>query len=115
MKKLLVILVFLLFSTVVFSQTIDCKDNDLCVVEFNASFNEQNKTTWLSKLTDCGIKRISIDKGEWKEKFKIFAVPTIIVFNGEEVERFSPTIMMKVDATQEDVQNAIDAILMESF
>ena len=41
MKKLLVIL-FLLFSTVVFSQTIDCKDNDLCVVEFNASFNEDN-------------------------------------------------------------------------
>ena len=114
MKKLLVIL-FLLLFTIAFSQTIDCKDNDLCVVEFNASFNEQNKTTWLSKLTDCGIKRISIDKGEWKEKFKIFAVPTIIVFNGEEVERFSPTIMMKVDATQEDVQNAIDAILMESF
>ena len=114
MKKLLIIL-FLLSSTVVFSQTIDCKDNDLCVVEFNASFNEQNKTTWLSKLTDCGVKRILIDKGEWKEKFKIFAVPTIIIFNGEEVERFSPTIMMIVDATQEDVQEAIDAILMESF
>ena len=93
MKKLLVIL-FLLLSTVVFSQTIDCKDNDICVVEFNASFNEQNKTTWLNDLTDCGVKRILIDKGEWKSKFKIFAVPTIIVFNGEEVERFSPNIMM---------------------
>jgi len=114
MKKLLVIL-FLLLSTIAFSQTIDCKDNDLCVVEFNASFNEDNKTIWLNKLTDCGIKRISIDKGDWKKKFKIFAVPTIIIFNGEEVERFSPTIMMIVDATQEDVQDAIDAILMESF
>ena len=114
MKKLLVIL-FLLFSTVVFSQTIDCKDNDICVVEFNASFNEQNKTAWLSKLTDCGIKRISIDKGEWKEKFKIFAVPTIIVFNGEEVERFSPNIMMQVDAKLDDVQGVIDETLMSDF
>ena len=62
-----------------------------------------------------GVKRISIDKGEWKAKFKIFAVPTIIIFNGEEVERFSPNIMMQVEATREDVQNAVDEILMESF
>ena len=114
MKKLLVIL-FLLFSTVVFSQTIDCKDNDICVVEFNASFNEQNKTTWLNDLTDCGVKRILIDKGEWKSKFKIFAVPTIIVFNGEEVERFSPNIMMQVDAKLEDIQEVIDETIMSNF
>ena len=114
MKKLLVIL-FLLFSTVVFSQTIDCKDNDLCVVEFNASFNEQNKTTWLSKLTDCGIKRISIDKGEWKEKFKIFVVPTIIIFNGEEVERYQADLSFKLAATIEEVQEKIDETIMEAF
>ena len=114
MKKLLVIL-FLLFSTVVFSQTIECKNNAICVVEFNASFNEQNKTTWLNDLTDCGVKRILIDKGEWKSKFKIFAVPTIIVFNGEEVERFSPNIMMQVDAKLEDVQGVIDETLMSDF
>ena len=115
MKKLLVILVFLLFSTVVFSQTIDCKNNEICVVEFNASFNEQNKTTWLNELTDCGIKRILIDKGDWKTEFKIFAVPTIIIFNGEEVERFQPNIMMQVDAKLEDVQGAIDEAIMSNF
>ena len=114
MKKLLIIL-FLLSSTVVFSQTIDCKDNDICVVEFNASFNEQNKTTWLSKLTDCGIKRISIDKGEWKEKFKIFVVPTIIIFNGEEVERFSADLSFKIVATIEEIQEIIDETLMADF
>ena len=114
MKKLLIIL-FLLSSTVVFSQTIDCKDNDICVVEFNASFNEQNKTTWLNDLTDCGVKRILIDKGEWKTKYKIFAVPTIIVFNGEEVERFSPNIMMQIDAKLEDIQEVIDETLMSDF
>jgi len=114
MKKLLLIL-FLISTTVSFSQTIICGEYDLCVVEFNASFNETNKTEWLSELTDCGVKRISIDKGEWKAKFKIFAVPTIIIFNGEEVERFNPNIMMQVEATREDVQNAVDEILMESF
>ena len=111
MKKLLIIL-FLLSSTVVFSQTIDCKDNDICVVEFNASFNEQNKTTWLNDLTDCGIKRILIDKGDWKKEYNIFAVPTIIVFNGEEVERFSPNIMMQIDAKLEDIQEVIDETLI---
>ena len=114
MKKLLVIL-FLLLSTITFSQTIDCKDNDICVVEFNASFNEQNKTTWLNDLTDCGVKRILIDKGDWKSEFKIFAVPTIIVFNGEEVERYQPNIMMQVDAKLEDVQGVIDESLMSDF
>ena len=114
MKKLLVIL-FLLLSTIAFSQTIECKNNAICVVEFNASFNEQNKTTWLNDLTDCGVKRILIDKGDWKTEFKIFAVPTIIVFNGEEVERFSPNIMMQVDAKLEDVQGVIDETLMSDF
>ena len=114
MKKLLVIL-FLLLSTIAFSQTIDCENNEICVVEFNASFNEQNKTTWLSKLTDCGVKRILIDKGDWKTEFKIFAVPTIIIFNGEEVERFSPNIMMQIDAKLEDVQEVIDETLMSDF
>ena len=114
MKKLLIIL-FLLLSTIAFSQTIDCKDNDICVVEFNASFNEQNKTKWLDNLTDCGIKRISIDKGDWKTEFKIFAVPTIIIFNGEEVERFSPNIMMQIDAKLEDIQEIIDETLMSDF
>ena len=114
MKKLLVIL-FLLSSTVVFSQTIDCKDNDICVVEFNASFNEQNKTTWLNKLTDCGIKTILIDKGDWKKEFNIFAVPTVIIFNGEEVKRFQPNIMMQLDAKLEDVQEAIDETIMSNF
>ena len=114
MKKLLVIL-FLLSTTVVFSQTIECNDNDICVVEFNAGWNESNSCKWLDKLNDCGIKRISIDKGDWKTEFKIFAVPTIIVFNGEEVERFSPNIMMQVDAKLEDVQGVIDETLMSDF
>ena len=115
MKKLLLIISFLFLSNIIYSQTINCDENDICVVEFNAGWNESNSCKWLDKLNDCGIKRISIDKGEWKEKFKIFAVPTIIVFNGEEVKRFSPTIMIQVDAKLEDIQEVIDETIMSNF
>jgi len=43
-------------------------------------------------------------------------VPTVIVFNdGEEVERFQANIMMQLEATQDDVQEAIDEIIMSDF
>ena len=43
-----------------------CK-TDVCVVEFNASWNEANSVDWLNKLNDCGVKRISIDEGDWQK------------------------------------------------
>ena len=46
---------------------------------------------------------------------KIVVVPTIIVFNGKEVERFQANIMMAMEATRKDVQNVIDEILMSDF
>jgi len=115
MKKLLIVTLFLLSSNILFSQTINCKNNDICVVEFNAGWNESNSYKELNKLTDCGIKRILIDKGEWKEKFKIFAVPTIIIFNGEEVERFSADLSFKIVATIEEIQEIVDETLMADF
>jgi len=43
-------------------------------------------------------------------------VPTIVVFNdGEEEERFQANIMMAIEATQSDVQDVVDEILMSSF
>ena len=43
-------------------------------------------------------------------------VPTIIIFNeGEEVKRFQANIMMQLEATQDDIQEAVDEILMSSF
>ena len=47
-----------------------CKKN-VCVVEFNASWNEGNSVVWLDSLENCGIVRIWIDKGDWKEKYNI--------------------------------------------
>ena len=91
-----------------------CKE-DICVVEFNAGWNENNSVNYLEKLTDCGILRINIDKGDWKEKYNITSVPTIIIFNGKEIERFKADLSFAMKATQKDVQNIIDEILLEDY
>ena len=96
-----------------------CSDK-LCVVEFNASFNQQNSVDWLGDLTDCKIDRISIDANKTTQQqqvdYGIVVVPTIIIFNdGKEVKRFQANIMMQMEATKKEVQEEIDEILMDSF
>jgi hypothetical protein len=91
-----------------------CKE-DICVIEFNAGWNESNSVDYLNKLTDCGVKRINIDKGDWQKKYNIVVVPTIIVFNGKEVKRFQADLTFAMKATKEDIQDIIDEILMEDF
>ena len=109
----LIILLMLFFGTA-FSQTKFC-DEDVCVVEFNAGWNESNSADYLDKLTDCGIKRILIDKGDWQKEYGIVVVPTIIVFNGEEVERFQADLSFKMLATREDIQGVVDEIIMSDL
>ena len=95
------------------AQTYTC-DEDICVVEFNASWNSANNVDWLNKLTDVGTKRISIDKGDWQKKFSILAPPTIIIFvNGKESKRYQANIMMEMEATKKEIQGKIDEIIME--
>ena len=89
--------------------------SDICVVQFNASWNESNGVDYLGKLTDCEVMNISIDEGTYQSDYKIVVVPTIIVFNGKEVERFQANIMMQMEATRKDVQNAIDNIIYSDF
>ena len=109
----LLILYFIVLASSLSAQS-PCK-KDICVVEFNAGWNEANRVDYLDELTDCGIKRISIDKGDWQKKYKIVVVPTIIVFNGEEVKRFQACLRFKMGATQEEVQAAIDELIMNKF
>ena len=108
------ILLMMLFFNTAFGQTKFC-DEDVCVVEFNAGWNESNSADYLDKLTDCGIKRILIDKGDWQKKYGIIVVPTIIVFNGEEVKRFQADLSFKMLATREEVQEVVDEIIMSDF
>ena len=109
----ILILFFMLVSNNAFGQNI-CKE-DICVVEFNAGWNESNGVDYLDDLTDCGIKRINIDKGDWQKEYGIVVVPTIIVFNGKEVERFQADLTFEITAKLEDIQDIIDEILMEDF
>ena len=98
------------------AQTYDKCGEDICVVEFNASWNEKNNVKWLHKLTDVGTKRILIDKGSWQKDFSIVVTPTIIIFvNGKEEKRYQANIMMEMEAKLEDVQEKIDEIIMEEF
>tara|TARA_A100000172_G_scaffold14733_1_gene7759 strand:- start:569 stop:937 length:369 start_codon:yes stop_codon:yes gene_type:complete len=89
--------------------------SDICVVQFNASWNASNNVDYLEKLTDCEVMNVNIDEGSYQADYKIVVVPTIIVFNGKEVERFQANIMMEMEATKKDVQGVIDEIIYSDF
>ena len=114
MKKLL--LTFLLVIPFLsFSQTSPCK-SDICVVQFNANWNAANDVKWVSNLTDCGTKYIDIATNtDAATKYEIVVVPTIIVFNGKEVRRFQADISYAMKATEDDVQEVVDEIIMDQF
>ena len=115
MAGYLLIILFMIMSSSANGQTYTC-DEDICVVEFNASWNSANDVTWLHNLTDVGTKRILIDKGTWQKDFSIFVTPTIIIFvNGEEKKRYQANIMMVIEEKQSDIQDKIDEIIMEDF
>ena len=113
MKKFLLLVLFLI-SSILYSQ--DFPDG-MVVVEFNASFNKSNEVAWLSKLSDCEVQRVDIAAdSRWASEYKIVVVPTLVVFNNnEEAKRFQANIMMSMEATKKEVQDAIDEIIMEAF
>ena len=109
----LLILLFMILSGSAKAQTYTC-DEDICVVEFNASWNSANNVTWINKLSDCETKRILIDKGSWQKDFSIVVTPTIIIFvNGKETKRYQANIMMEMEAKETEVQDKVDEIIME--
>ena len=113
MKKFLLLVLFLI-SSILYSQ--DFPDG-MVVVEFNASFNKSNEVVWLPKLSDCEVQRVDIAAdSRWASEYKIVVVPTLVVFNNnEEAKRFQANIMMSMEATKKEVQDAIDEIIMEAF
>ena len=111
----LLILLFMILSSSANGQSYEC-DEDICVIEFNASWNAGNNVEWLPNLTDVGTKRILIDKGSWQKDFSIVVTPTIIIFvEGKETKRYQANIMMEMEAKQTEVQDKIDEIIMEEF
>ena len=110
----LILIFFILLAGGLSAQTKFCKQ-EICVVEFNAGWIDSNSADYLDKLTDCGVKRILIDKGDWQKEYGIVVVPTIIVFNGKEVKRFQADLSFKMLATREEVQEVVDEIIMSDF
>ena len=111
----LLIILLMIMSSPANGQSYTC-DEDMCVVEFNASWNSANNVAWINKLSDCETKRILIDKGSWQKDFSIVVTPTIIIFvDGEEKKRYQANIMMTMEATLKEVQEKIDEIIMEDF
>jgi len=90
-------------------------NSEVCVVQFNTSWNESNNVDYLDNLTDCSVMNINIDEGLYQKEYSIVVVPTIIVFNGKEVERFQANIMMEIEATKKEVQSVVDELLMSKF
>ena len=112
MKKLLLALLFLPLMS--FSQ--DIPGEGLIVAEFNAPFSN-SKCEFLGDLDDCDVVKIDISKNTAAQgKYKIAVVPTLIIFyDGVEKGRFQANIMMELEATQEEVQEKIEEIIMEDF
>ena len=88
------------------------------VEQFNAGWNSANDVGWVQSLSDCKtIGYTDIAKvTEAQAKYKIAVVPTIIIFkDGEEATRFQADLSFKMLATKEEVQEAIDDLLMSDF
>ena len=113
MTGYLLIILLMILSHSASGQSYTC-DEDICVVEFNASWNSANDVAWLHKLSEVETKRILIDKGSWQKDFSIVVTPTIIIFvNGKETKRYQANIMMQMEAKQAEIQEKIDEIIME--
>jgi hypothetical protein len=109
MKKLFLLLICVLFTTVSYTQ--------ITVKQFNADWNKANTVTWLGKLSDCSVKYIDVAKyPSYQKKYKLVVFPTIIIFDhGEEVKRYQADLSFKISATRSEIQEEIDNLIMSDF
>tara|TARA_R100000697_G_scaffold85547_1_gene97608 strand:- start:1212 stop:1547 length:336 start_codon:yes stop_codon:yes gene_type:complete len=86
------------------------------VVHYNSDWNSENNYN-ISDLKDCEKEDVVIcHNPEEQEKHNILAVPTVIVFdNNVEVARYEANIMMELDISIDDLQNAIDKVYLAKF
>ena len=111
MKKLLILLLLPLLA---YTQS-PCEE-DICVVQFNAGWNSANDVEWVEKLKNCEIIYIDIAADAASQaEYEIVVVPTIIVFNGEEIKRFQADISFAMKATKEDVQEVVNEVKMDEY
>ena len=112
--KYAITFLFICLTTLMNAQGIEGQGIE--VVEFNASFS-QSKCEFLEDLEDCETLRIDIlSNSSAQKEHKIVVVPTVIIFSdGEEVQRFQANIMMALEVTQDEIQDAINEAIMTGF
>ena len=123
MKKLLLLLLLICLTVHAYVEFLNNNNfnnkisKGIVVVEYWADWNKSNQFNELEKLKDCTVYRACIAKcNNAASKYNIKAIPTVIIYdNGEEVARFSPNIMLQLEATGKDVQSAIDEIVLNKF
>ena len=85
MKQLLFAL-FMLTSYEMFGQ-VECLDEPICVVQFNAGWNTANGVDWCEGLSDCSYESVDIGADpSLATKYKIVVVPTIVIFKDGEIK-----------------------------
>jgi hypothetical protein len=112
--RYIVTFIFIFISYMAYAQGI--QGTGIEVVEFNAPFSP-TKCEFLDDLDDCEILRIDISTDVAAQKeHKIVVVPTLVIFSdGVEVSRFQANIMMQLEITQDEVQDAISEAIMSGF
>ena len=88
----------------------------IVLVEFWASFNSVNEVN-LKKIYDCKKYRVDMSQDpSLMAKHSVMAVPTVVIYhNGKEVKRFQADISFAMKATEGDVQEVVDEIIMDQF
>jgi len=104
------------YITLIISSLFFISYSQVSVIHFNSEWNEENNYD-ISTLKDCESTDVVIcHSADLQEKHNIYSVPTVIVFdNNIEIARFEANIMMQLDATKEQIQNAIDQIHLAKF
>ena len=90
--------------------------SQVSVVHFNSEWNEENNYD-ISTFKDCETSAVVICHNvELQEKHSILSVPTVIIFDNDvEITRFQANIMMKLEATNKEIQNAINKVHLAKF
>ena len=110
----LMLIGFLIFSSLQCNGQVS--NDGIQVVQFNAEWNQKNEVTYLDELKDCDISNLDISKEDIQKKYQIAIVPTILIFDdGEEVKRFQADLSFKMIATKNEIQEAINEIIMNKF
>lgn len=109
MKKIILVLSFLLLGIVSKAQIV--------VIHFNADWNDANSVKWVDGLEDCDIEYVDIaKKPKLQKEYQVVVVPTIVILQYDEVKkRYQADLSFKLSATKEEVQDAIDELVLSGF